>query len=124
MKKGFTLVELLGVIVVLTVIMMVIFVSYTAINKDANDTIDKAVKTMISENSKKYIKKHKGNINDGSTYCLTLKDILDDNLMSDPVTNSDGEKIDESTKIKVVIKNSNYEVEVGVSECEEIIIHN
>ena len=124
MKKGFTLAELLGVIAVLGLLMTIIFVSYTRMNQDADNTIDEAVKTMIIENSKKYIKRHKGSINDGNTYCLTLKDILDDNLMSDPVTNSDGEEIDESTKIKAVIKNNNFEVEVGVSECEEIIIHN
>ena len=124
MKKGFTLAELLGVIAVLGLLMSIIFVAYTNMNKDANNTIDEAVKTMIVENSKKYIKRHKGNINEGNTYCLTLKDILDDNLMSDPVTNSNGEKIDEDTKIKVFIRNTNYEVEVGVSECEEIIIHN
>jgi len=124
MKKGFTLVELLGVIVILVVIMMITFSVFTGTKHTAEDSIDEAIKTMIAESSKKYIQKYKTHINDGNVYCLTLKNILDENLMSDPVKNANGDKVSEGTKIKVSIVNGRYEVDVDVASCTETIVSN
>lgn len=123
-KKGFTLVELLGVIVILVVIMTITFSVFTGSKHGAEDSIDEAIETMIKESSKKYIQKYKININDGNVYCLTLKNILDENLMSDPVKNANGDKISEGTKIKVSIVNGRYEVDVDVPTCTETIVSN
>ena len=123
-KKGFTLVELLGVIVILVVIMTITFAVFTGSKHGAEDSIDEAIETMIKESSKKYIQKYKININNGNVYCLTLKNILDENLMSDPVKNANGDKISEGTKIKVSIVNGRYEVDVDVPTCTETIVSN
>ena len=53
-KKGFTLVELLGVIVILVVIMTITFSVFTGSKHGAEDSIDEAIETMIKESSKKY----------------------------------------------------------------------
>ena len=123
-KKGFTLVELLGVIVILVVIMTITFSVFTGSKHGAEDSIDEAIETMIKESSKKYIQKYKININNGNVYCLTLKNILDENLMSDPVKNANGDKISEGTKIKVSIVNGRYEIDVDVPTCTETIVSN
>ena len=49
MKKGFTLAELLGVIVVLSVLMLVAFTTYSTIKKNTEDKIDEVVETLIKE---------------------------------------------------------------------------
>ena len=124
MKKGYTLVELLGVIAILVILILIMFTAYTQFKNDTEASIDSAVEIMISEVSEKYVKKYKTNIKNGNVYCITLKDLLDNNMMSDPVTNSDGEKISESTQIRITIVNDRYEVDVDVSKCRETITSN
>ena len=122
MKRGYTLVELLGVITILVILIIVMFASYTQFKKNTSNSLDEAIRTMIAKESENYVKKYQSNIKDGNIYCITLKDLLDNNLMSDPVTNADGEKISENTKIKISINNSEYDVEVDVMKCDEKIV--
>lgn len=122
MKRGYTLVELLGVITILVILIIVMFASYTQFKKNTSNSLDEAIIVMIAKESENYVKKYQSNIKDGNVYCITLKDLLDNNLMSDPVTNSDGEKISENTKIKISINNSEYDVEVDVTKCDEKIV--
>lgn len=120
-KNGFTLVELLGVLVVLVILSMVVVTTYTKLKKDADTTIDEALEILIKDTSVTYIKKHKTNIEANNVYCLTLDDIVNDNLLSNPVKNSKGEEMDLSMKIKVTVRQNNYDVTLNVSSCSEVI---
>ena len=68
-----------------------------------------------------YVKKNKTNIEANNVYCLTLDDIVNDNLLSNPVKNAKGEEMDLSMKIKVTVRQNNYDVTLNVSSCSEVI---
>ena len=61
-KNGFTLVELLGVLIVLVILSMVVVTTYTKLKKDADTTIDDALAILIKDASVTYVKKNKTNI--------------------------------------------------------------
>lgn len=121
MKKGFTLVELLGVLVVLVILSLLITVMYTALKKDADKTIDEALTVVINDASVTYVKKYKTSIKENNVYCISLNDLLNNNLLSSPVKNSSGEVINPSLKIKVVVKKDRYDVTVDTKECIEFV---
>ena len=120
-KNGFTLVELLGVLIVLVILSMVVVTTYTKLKKDADTTIDDALAILIKDASVTYVKKNKTNIEANNVYCLTLDDIVNDKLLSDPVKNAKGEEMDWSMKIKVTVRQNNYDVTLNVSSCSEVI---
>lgn len=120
-KNGFTLVELLGVLIVLVILSMVVVTTYTKLKKDADTTIDDALAILIKDASVTYVKKNKTNIEVNNVYCLTLDDIVNDNLLSNPVKNAKGEEMDLSMKIKVTVRQNNYDVTLNVSSCSEVI---
>ena len=120
-KNGFTLVELLGVLIVLVILSMVVVTTYTKLKKDADTTIDNALAILIKDASVTYVKKNKTNIEVNNVYCLTLDDIVNDNLLSNPVKNAKGEEMDLSMKIKVTVRQNNYDVTLNVSSCSEVI---
>ena len=120
-KNGFTVVELLGVLIVLVILSMVVVTTYTKLKKDADTTIDDALAILIKDASVTYVKKNKTNIEVNNVYCLTLDDIVNDNLLSNPVKNAKGEEMDLSMKIKVTVRQNNYDVTLNVSSCSEVI---
>ena len=120
-KNGFTLVELLGVLIVLVILSMVVVTTYTKLKKDADTTIDDALAILIKDASVTYVKKNKTNIEANNVYCLTLDDIVNDNLLSNPVKNAKEEEMDLSMKIKVTVRQNNYDVTLNVSSCSEVI---
>ena len=120
-KNGFTLVELLGVLIVLVILSMVVVTTYTKLKKDADTTIDDALAILIKDASVTYVKKNKTNIEVNNVYCLTLDDIVNDNLLSNPVKNAKGEEMDLSMKIKVTVRQNNYDITLNVSSCSEVI---
>ena len=120
-KNGFTLVELLGVLIVLVILSMVVVTTYTKLKKDADTTIDDALAILIKDASVTYVKKNKTNIEANNVYCLTLDDIVNDNLLSSAVKNAKGEEMDLSMKIKVTVRQNNYDVTLNVSSCSEVI---
>ena len=120
-KNGFTLVELLGVLIVLVILSMVVVTTYTKLKKDADTTIDDALAILIKDASVTYVKKNNTNIEANNVYCLTLDDIVNDNLLSNPVKNAKGEEMDLSMKIKVTVRQNNYDVTLNVSSCSEVI---
>lgn len=120
-KNGFTLVELLGVLIVLVILSMVVVTTYTKLKKDADTTIDDALAILIKDASVTYVKKNKTNIEANNVYCLTLDNIVNDNLLSNPVKNAKGEEMDLSMKIKVTVRQNNYDVTLNVSSCSEVI---
>ena len=61
MKKGYTLVELLGVIIVLTIIMTIVVVVMINIIKNTNERIDKATAKILYSASENYLASYKVN---------------------------------------------------------------
>ena len=54
MKKGFTLIEVLGVIVILAVILLIAFPTYTVVRERINESIYESKRQNILSNANQY----------------------------------------------------------------------
>lgn len=109
MKKGFTLVELLGVTVLLALIMAVSYPSLFKIFDDKQDEIDLYKKQTIENAAINYVKI---NINeypykDGSNNCLFVKTLIEQNKLSDNIYENLENRI-----IKINMLNNQYSAQI------------
>lgn len=120
-RNGFTLVELLGVIMILALIVIVasppiiekLKKAETEIDKASMALVESAVELYIDENSNSY-----PNIN-GYNYCLTLQQLVDSGKLKKAVLNTkSGDQVDLSTIITVEIVNKNINVSMN-DTCKE-----
>src|SRR5574344_431145 len=78
-RRGFTLVEMLGVLIILIMVFMIVFPSLTKVIKDTNEKIDSATVTIIEEATAAYLLE-KSDVypkDNDNTYCITLNDLIE-----------------------------------------------
>ena len=125
MKKGFTLIEMIGVMVILSLLMLFAMPNVINYIKKGGDTEDKIVKTMIYEASKQYITDNqkvfkKDNKN---AYCISLNTLATEGYIESPIklSSSDEDITSEtSTKAVKVTYDKNYKYEL-TDECVGIV---
>ena len=102
-NKGFTLVELLAVIILLSLLMLLVFPKIVNTIKNSSKDTDKLSEQLIYNATKLYVEKYKNNYpkNDGNVYCVAVKDLVDEKYLTGPVTFSDGEDISNTKTVEV-----------------------
>lgn len=113
MKKGFTLIELIGVVIILAIISVLV---YPSILKQINATkseLSDSMKEIIYTATDLYASNSRLEKTNGFVYCVTIrqlvdKDYLNSNLV-DPVTK---ENISQDKYVKITVFNSNYKYEI------------
>ena len=124
-KKGFTLVELLAVIVLLT--LLGVFTVSTILDKtdEKKNKIDSATETLLKTAAQNYISKNKGSFNQtlGNVYCLKVTDILASEDIKNINANSENPINESKTYVKVTFlkDNSSYDVVDTCSSNEQIL---
>ena len=111
MKKGFTLVELLGVIIILALIMVLTFPSIINFIKKGNDDIDSMSRELIYNGAKLHVKENPeiyDNIN-GNVYCVTLTELMEEGNLPEDIKLKEEQISSLSVKIKY---NDKYEYEI------------
>ncbi len=106
-KNGFTLAELLGVIVILALLMLLVFPSIINQLKEGERQISSAVESLIFNGAESYIADHEDlyPVID-TTYCLTLKTLVDSNdLKEGLLIDSKGKGLNLNQKVEVKIMN-------------------
>ena len=92
MKKGFTLVELLAVVLVLAIIAVLAGMSYTKINKDNKLKACKALETQIKNTAIEYYQDNPLEyIKAGETKGIKLQDMINKQIL--PITSEEFTKI-------------------------------
>ena len=121
MKKGFTLVELLAVIIILGLLTIIAIPSIVGILNNEKENISDSMKNIIINASSLYIEDNSGvypKVNN-NVYCIKLESLVNDNRLSnplkDPVTNKE---IDLNKYVKVSIINDLYDYDI-VDICTE-----
>ncbi len=118
-RKGFTLPEILGVIVLLSIIAII---SISQITNRVNSTKGKisdaqkqlilsATKLFVDENRLEY-KKEEGNV-----YCILVQSVIDGGYLTSPILDVEGKEIDYNTKIKASYINDKFDFEYNPSGC-------
>ena len=114
-EKGFTLVELLGVLIILTIIILVLFPTIsTYINNTKEKSFDSEMK-IITTSLKNYAEGHKEilPLGEGEYVVLTLGQLKDFGIVSSILKNPlDGKQISDSMEVRITKHNASYTYEV------------
>lgn len=89
-KKGFTLVEVIGVLTLLSIIVLVAFPSILGAMQKADKEMDKATMQMLVANAKSYWNDTTIRVPE-ETYCVTVKKLIKQNYTKTPITTLDEE---------------------------------
>lgn len=124
-KNGFTLVELLGVIALLTIIFLIVVPSIINLVKKTTIDIDKATEELIYSSTRIYIDKNSYDypLLANNVYCITIDDLIKSGELEEGLVDiKTGKKVNPSLIIKVEIENAanvNYNL-VKNNQCEEV----
>lgn len=121
-KKGFTLAEILGVMVIIGLLLIIIgpqIIIRIRNNKEkaeevGNKLVYNAAEQLIEEESEKYLK--------GKSYCIKISELVDKGKLASPVVNiATGEKIEDKTVLakKSITGYTSYDIYES-SDCEKI----
>ncbi len=114
-KTGFTLVELLGVIVILGI--LVILVSPPIINniRNANTAIDKSNITLLYSEADTYIKDNLNdyNLSSGNNICISIEELINEGIINEEIIV--GENVNSSLNLIFTVDSNrrlDYELEL------------
>ena len=118
-KKGFTLVELLGVITLLGIIIGLMFPPLLTQLKKTSNSIDEATKSIIIVGAKNFVEENKNDFPkiNGEYYCIEFQELVDENKISKDLKDSEGNEISLENYVKVTISDNKYNYEI-TDECE------
>lgn len=91
-KNGFTLAELLGVIVILAAVSLIAFPPIINQIRKSRNELDDALNSLILPAAKSYIEENNLPTN-GTCYYIKLDVLIKDGKLVDPIINSKGETI-------------------------------
>ncbi len=118
-KKGFTLMELMGVLIILSLLMLLVFPRLINLIKSSNDTKDDITKNLIYLATENYIKERKNkyiSINDRK-YCITLKELVDNTDLTENLKLGDEDNIVDTKSIQVTYQNKFLYDIVDTEDC-------
>ncbi len=87
-ENGFSLVELLAVLVLLSVIILVAFPSILGAIKKSDSEITEATKELLIANAKTYVNDTQPS---GATGCVLVRTLIDNNYTEAPIPNASEE---------------------------------
>lgn len=115
-EKGFTLIELVCVILLLAIIISLSTIAIVNVVQNSKERENKASMELIKTAVNDYIDKYENDfhIENGVTYCIDVQDLIDENLLISNIS-YDGEKINEKT-VKTEYNNNNYSYKLDDKE--------
>ena len=120
-KKGFTLMELMGVLIILSLLMLLVFPRLINLIKSSNDTKDDITKNLIYLATENYIKERKNKYISTSDrkYCITLKELVDNTDLTENLKLGDEDNIVDTKSIQVTYQNKFIYDIVDKEDCVE-----
>ncbi len=105
-KKGFTLVELLAVITLLSLVMIIVVSAISSPYRNMKKDLNESQKKLIISAAETYIQRYKNNYPsvEGNIYCISLNDLVKERLLEDNLVNAlEDNKLDLNLGIKVTV---------------------
>jgi len=124
-KKGFTLVEMIAVVIIIAIIAVLAVPPVLQSIRGAKDEISDAMKKVIISASDIYMDADKDNYvrYNGNRYCITIKQLVEDERLNNPVYDpTTSKEISQDKFVQVDIFDNEYSYEI-VDTCEEIRKH-
>lgn len=124
MKKGFTLVELLGTIVILGIIIIIAFPPILNQIKKSKEGIKETTEILIKDAAKDYIYENTGYEKiEGISYCIDISTLAENGYLNKKLKDDKYNDINLQNKIKATYKNNDYTFEI-VTNCKKSLIRN
>lgn len=124
-KKGFTLAELLGVIIVIAIIMGLAIPSLVQTIRESKGKLSKANENIIFSATDLYLSNNVSEFPkyNGSTYCITLNELIDSgDLLEDLIDVNTNTNFDTTKIVKVDVDNGIYKKKiVEINECDRYV---
>ena len=116
LKKGFTLIEILAVIVILSILATIIIPSvFTMLNRAKEDAY-KILMDNFEQNTRLYINKHIDEVEENldlySYYTITLNDLKGENLLKTPVTDPRNDELIDLSKKVIITRESDKSLSI------------
>ncbi len=108
-NRGFTLVELLGVIIIVGLLSLVIFPNIISSFFEVSNKLDDATKLIVVEAAKDYYSSNRNKISN-LDYCITVSTLQTEGLLAYDIKDSDGKILPSDTLVKIYKNGSKYEV--------------
>lgn len=121
-NKGFTLAEVLGVIVLLSLLAAISFSGITNRLNNSKQEISEAQETLILNSAELYVNENRliYEKKEGNVYCILVESLIEQEYLSSPILDISGEEIDYKTKVKVVYLNDKFQFTYNPDECTEV----
>lgn len=118
-KNGFTLVELLGVIVIVALISLLVVPKITERFSSKQREASEAAKEVLYAATREYITSNQSQFSTGAAYfCVSIKELINNGNLINPVIDvENGSKISNSTKIDVTVENNQYRFAYNTQRC-------
>jgi prepilin-type N-terminal cleavage/methylation domain-containing protein len=117
-KKGFTLVELLGVLIIVSIVMLVVITPIMGQIRNNSKKLDDASLRILYSSTSSYLDQNKNSYpkNDGLTYYISVGQLIDSsNLTSNYLESYSQKVLSRDNAVKVVIENGNYQFSLADS---------
>ena len=115
-KKGFTLIELMAVVIILVLIAVLAFPPITNQISSSKNKVSDVTKEMLYGAAENYINRHLQTYSSYTTRCVRIGDMVDDGILEAPIKDvGTGNEIDLNRKIKAelgVVNGVTYENDV------------
>lgn len=120
MKKGFTLVELLGVIILLSLVLTLVAPRIINSMRDSQSKVNDLTKTLIYTATENLINDNKNLFKkvNGNRYCVELRELVDTNYINE--VELDNKKITDNMSVQITYNNGYVYELVNKNECSNI----
>lgn len=118
-KKGFTLVEVIGIILILSIIAVIITPSVISVVNNSKKTSNDIQKELIIKYAKLWVEEHSELISDedGSIYSLSLQDLAKDGYLTNKeYVDIENDQSLNNACVKITTKKAKYSYEF-VNDC-------
>ena len=104
-KKGFTLVEVLAVMILLIMLLLIAFPNFAGLSKDSKNKYDNTVNVLLTSAAKMYVNNHIEEVDaylqTHNEYHITIKNLIDSEYLDSDIKSSKGTAISKDSYVTV-----------------------
>lgn len=116
MKKGFTLIELMAVVVIVSLVCLLTFPNIVNQIKKSKDTNKDNVEKVVISAAKRYVNDNIDKYNEQGDYCISLKELIDNDYLKEDIFNDEDNDITDYSVSLILSDNFVYELKKNCKE--------